>query len=171
MISSLNKILAKVLDWAIAIVHASMVVILFAGVITRYLFNAPLFWGEELTILGLIWITFLGGVVLVRQDKNVVISIFTDMLPRPVMGKLNVVNSFLAILCLVVMIWQSWKLSGRLSLSTTPALRMSESWYAYALLVGFVLMLYYEVQRFFALVRGKTPSFPEGAQYEERSEL
>jgi len=160
MISVLNKFVGKLLFWAIAIVHGVIVVVLFSGVVTRYLFNAPLFWSDEICLLGLLWLTFLGGAILVRQDKNVSITIFTDMLPRGVMRPLGMVNHLLIIICLGVMILQSWKLSEHLSDSTTPALRMSEFWFAASLLIGFVVMLYYQVQRFIADIRNRT-AFPE----------
>jgi TRAP-type C4-dicarboxylate transport system permease small subunit len=170
MLSIINRILGKAVYWSIALVHGAIVVILFTGVVTRYVFNAPLFWGEEVTILCLIWLTFLGGAVLVRQDKNVTITIFTDMLPARVVHKIGYVNHVLVITCLVVMIGQSWKLSEKLSDSTTPALRLSEWWFAVALLAGFIIMLFYQIQHFVALFRNRK-AFPEDTGHEERCEL
>ncbi|MEN6439847.1 MAG: TRAP transporter small permease [Syntrophobacter sp.] len=155
MISTLNKIVGGALFWAIAIIHGVIVVVLFTGVVTRYIFNLPLFWSEEICLLGLLWLTFLGGAILVRQDKNVSITIFSDMLPKSVMRPLHRINHVLILICLVVMIQQSWKLSERLSYSTTPALRMSEFWFAAALLVGFIVMLFYQIQRFIGDLRGR----------------
>jgi TRAP-type C4-dicarboxylate transport system permease small subunit len=160
MISTLNKIIGRLLYWMIAVVHGLIVVVLFSGVVMRYLFNAPLFWSEEICLLGLLWLTFLGGAVLVRQDKNVSITIFTDMLPASVTRPLIQIDHMLILICFGVMIWQGRNLVERLSYSTTPALRMSEFWFAAAPLVGFIIMLYYQVQRFIADLRG-LPAFPE----------
>jgi len=160
MVSTLNKFVGRLLFWAIAVIHAVIVVVLFTGVVTRYVFNLPLFWSEEICLLGLLWITFLGGAVLVRQDKNVSITIFSDMLPKSVMHPLRRINHVLILICLVVMIQQSWTLSQRLSYSTTPALRMSEFWFAAALLVGFIVMIFYQVQRFIGDLRGRVV-FPD----------
>ena len=162
MISTLNKIIGKLLFWAIAIVHGLVVVVLFSGVVMRYVFNAPLFWSEEICLLGLVWLTFLGGAVLVRQDKNVSITVFSDLLPASMMRPLGQINHILILICMGVMIWQGWNLAERLSYSTTPALRISEFWFAAALLVGFIIMLYYQVQRFIADLR-RLPAFPEEA--------
>jgi len=170
MLTIVNRIIGKAVYWGIALVHGAIVVILFTGVVTRYVFNAPLFWGEEVTILCLIWLTFLGGAVLVRQDKHVTITIFTDMLPPRVVHKLGYVNNVLIILCLLVMIGTSWNLCGKLCDSTTPALRLSEWWFAAALEVGFVIMLFYQVQHFVALIRNRK-AFPDETGHEERIEL
>jgi TRAP-type transport system small permease protein len=160
MISTLNKLIGRLLFWTITIVHGVVVVVLFSGVVTRYVFNAPLFWSEEICLLGLIWLTFLGGAVLVRQDKNVSITIFSDLLPPNVMRPLSLINHVLILICMGVMIWQGWILAERLSHSTTPALRISEFWFAAALLVGFIIMLYYQAQRFIADLRRRA-AFPE----------
>ncbi len=160
MISTLNKIIGSLLFWTIAVIHGVVVVVLFSGVVMRYVFNAPLFWSEEICLLGLVWLTFLGGAVLVRQDKNVSITIFTDLLPTRVMRPIGQINHVLILICMVVMIWQGSVLTERLSYSTTPALRISEFWFAAALLVGFIIMLYYQIQRFIGDLRG-LPAFPE----------
>ena len=157
---TLNRVLAKILDWVIGIIMVAIVIILFAGVILRYAFDAPLFWSEEVTVLGLIWMTFLGGAILVRQDKNVCITVICDMCRPHHSRYMRMVADCLVSIMLVVMIWQSWKLTGRLALSTTPALRISEVWFGYALVVGFVLMFFYQIQRFIALLQNK-PAFSE----------
>jgi TRAP-type C4-dicarboxylate transport system permease small subunit len=159
-IRTLNRALAKILDWVIGFIMIAIVIIIFAGVILRYVFDAPLFWSEEVTVLGLIWMTFLGGAILVRDNKNVCITVICDMC-RPYHSRyMRMVADDLVLIILVVMIWQSWKLAGRLAISTTPALRISEAWFGYALVVGFVLMFFYQIQRSIALLRNK-PAFSE----------
>jgi TRAP-type C4-dicarboxylate transport system permease small subunit len=165
MLAKLNRIISTLLDWAIGIIMAATVLILFVGVVLRYGFSAPLFWSEEITVLGLIWMTFLGGAILVRTDKNVCITIFCDMCNVSSARWMKLTADGLVIIMLLVMIYQSWALSGRLAYSTTPALRLQESWFGYALIAGFVCMLYFQIQRFIALIRGKSP-FPGMAEHD-----
>ena len=148
----LNKWLARILDWAIGAIMVAIVIVLFIGVILRYLFNSPLFWSEELTVLGMIWMTFLGGAILVRDDKNVCITIVCDMCPPRGAAWIRIVAEILVLSMVAVMIWLSWQVTGRLAFSTTPALRISEAWFGYALIAGFILMLFYQVQKVYALV-------------------
>ena len=148
----LNKWLARILDWIIGAIMVAIVIVLFIGVVLRYLFNAPLFWSEELTVLGMIWMTFLGGAILVRDDKNVCITILCDMCPPRGAAWIRIVAEILVLGMVAVMIWLSWQVTGRLAFSTTPALRISEAWFGYALIAGFALMLFYQVQKVYALV-------------------
>jgi TRAP-type C4-dicarboxylate transport system permease small subunit len=160
MLGKINRGLAVILDWAIGLIMIAIVIILFLGVILRYVFNAPLFWSEEVAVLGLIWITFIGGAILIRQDKNVCITVFSDMCRAPVARWMKIVSDALVIIILCIMIYQSWQLTGRLAFSTTPAIRLKESWYGWAMIVGFTCMLYYQTQRLVALIRNQ-PAFPE----------
>ncbi len=160
MLKKINQRLAQLLDWTIGLIMSALVAILFIGVILRYVFSAPLFWSEEVAVLGLIWITFLGGAILVRQDKNVCITFFSDICPAPMARWMKILSDILVIMMLCVMIYQSWKLTGRLAFSTTPALRIKESWFGWAMISGFTIMLYYQIQRLISLSRDKE-AFPE----------
>ena len=160
MLSKANKLLSIVIDWIIGLIMGSIVAILFVGVILRYVFNTPLFWSEEVAVLGLIWITFLGGAILTRQDKHVSITILSDMCPRAMGRGMQILSDILVVIILVFMVWQSWALCGRLAFSTTPALRIKESWFGFAMVAGFLVMLYYQVQRLWATLL-KKPAFPE----------
>lgn len=163
MFEKINRTLAIVLDWVIGLIMSAIVVILFVGVVLRYVFNAPLFWSEEVAVLGLIWMTFLGGAILIRQDKNVCITLFCDMSPAPVARGMKIFSSALVTVILCVMIYQSWQLTARLTLSTTPAIRLKESWFGWAMIAGFACMLYYQVQHAIALLLNK-PAFDEQRQ-------
>lgn len=166
MLQALNRKLARFLDWFIGVIMGGIVAILFVGVIMRYLFNAPLFWSEEVAVLGLIWMTFLGGAILVRQDKNVCITLFSDIFPPPVGRGMKILSGTLVTLILCIMIYQSWQLTGRLAHATTPALRIKESWFGWAMICGFIIMLYYQVLHLVALLKNK-PAFPETADQDQ----
>ena len=166
MLQALNRKLARFLDWFIGVIMGGIVAILFVGVIMRYLFNAPLFWSEEVAVLGLIWMTFLGGAILVRQDKNVCITLFSDIFPAPVGRGMKILSGTLVTLILCIMIYQSWQLTGRLAHATTPALRIKESWFGWAMICGFIIMLYYQVLHLVALLKNK-PAFPETADQDQ----
>ena len=157
MISRLNHLIELVLDWTLGFITGAIVIILFVGVILRYVFSAPLFWAEEVTVLGLIWMTFIGGAILVREDKNVVITVVYDQLPSRLARAVRILGDFLVMMVLGVMVYLSWVLTGKLAFSTTPAIRLSESWFGWAMIIGFSVMLYYQVQRIIALLRNKEP--------------
>ena len=152
LLQSINCIIATLLDWGIALSVAAMVIILFVSVVMRYVFSAALFFAEELSILAMIWMTFLAGAILVRQDRNVIITVFADLFSPRMQHRVRVFADFMSLIMISVMAWLSWKLVGKLGLSTTPALRLSEAWFAWPMVVGFVIMLFYQVQRMLAYI-------------------
>lgn len=125
LLKKVNTVIATILDWAIGLTVAIVVVVLFVGVVLRYVFNHALFWSEEISVLAMIWMTFLGGVILVREDKNVIITIFADLFKKGVQKGIKIFADFLVLIILVIMLYLSWNLTNKLAISTTPALRLS----------------------------------------------
>ena len=152
LLQSINRIIATLLDWGIALSVAAMVIILFVSVVMRYVFSAALFFAEEMSILAMIWMTFLAGAILVRQDRNVIITVFADLFSPRVQRGIRIFADFMSLVMIAVMTWLSWKLVDKLGLSTTPALRLSEAWFAWSMVAGFVIMLFYQIQRILAYV-------------------
>lgn len=83
------------------------------------------------------------------------ITVFTDILDPRHSGYIKGLADLLVLPILGVMVWQSWKLTGRLAFSTTPAIRLNEAWFGWAMVVGFILMLYYQIQRVVVFFRNK----------------
>ena len=58
-------------------------IILFAGVVSRYGFNAPLTWSDELASILFLWLAMLGAVIALRRDEPMRLTTFIGMLgPR-----------------------------------------------------------------------------------------
>jgi TRAP-type C4-dicarboxylate transport system permease small subunit len=167
MLQMANRIIARLLDWAVGLTIYVIVFVLFAGVVLRYAFSSPLFWSEEISVLAMIWMTFLAGAILVREDRNVIITVFADLFSKKIQGRIKIFADFLVLIILVVMLYLSWILTDKLAFSTTPALRLSEAWFGWSMIVGFGLMLFYQVQRMVAVFTRKTP--PAGEEIRERS--
>ncbi len=154
LLQAVNCLIAILLDWAIAISVAGMVIILFVSVVMRYVFNAALFFAEEMSILAMIWMTFLAAAVLVRQDKNVVITVFADLFSSRRQHRFHAFADAMSLLMIGVMGCLSWRLVDKLAFSTTPALRLSEAWFAWSMVAGFFVLFFYQIQRLLAyLVR------------------
>lgn len=66
----------KVLEFVIAACLAAMVVLVFGNVVMRYVFNTGITVSEELSRWLFVWLTFLGGVVGLREHAH----LGTDML-------------------------------------------------------------------------------------------
>ena len=141
MLKQIDNMLNAIIKTTVALLLIGIVVILSLNVFLRYVMRSPIFWSEEITVLGMIWFTFLAGALLVRDDKNIAIANIVDLLPRNIAAVVNVISNCLVLLIIVVMLWQSILLTERLGLSMTPALQIKESVYGAAMVAGFGGML------------------------------
>ena len=74
---------------------AAMIIIVTVQVITRKAFNFVFFWSEEITLLLLVWFSFLGIAIGFRDKLHLAMDSFTNLLPRPV----NIVLDKVIALC------------------------------------------------------------------------
>ncbi|HEY7577201.1 MAG TPA: TRAP transporter large permease subunit [Acetobacteraceae bacterium] len=82
-----------------ALLVATEVVILFAGVVSRYVLDSPLFWTDELANFLFLWLSMLGMVVALRRDGHMRLTTVARWVsPR-------VANWFAAVAALVVIVF------------------------------------------------------------------
>lgn len=68
---------------------ASMALLVFVNVVTRYVFNHSIIWVEELTQYEMIWIAYLGAGLALREGRHVSVDTLQDLLPPAVRGALR----------------------------------------------------------------------------------
>jgi len=71
----------EVLKAAIAMCLAAMVVLVFSNVVLRYVFNSGIAISEELSRWLLVWLTFLGAIVALRQHAHLGVDTLVRALP------------------------------------------------------------------------------------------
>ena len=60
---------------------AFLVVLLFAGVVSRYAFSRPWVWVDELAAIAFIWLAMIGAVLAVYRNEHLRLSLVVDRLP------------------------------------------------------------------------------------------
>jgi tripartite ATP-independent transporter DctM subunit len=60
--------------------------VLFAGVVSRYLFNSPIFWTDELGAFLFLWLAMLGTIVALRADGHMRLTTLVNWV-RPELGR------------------------------------------------------------------------------------
>jgi TRAP-type C4-dicarboxylate transport system permease small subunit len=92
----------------ITLLAALLAVLILLNVVTRAV-GAALFWGDELAIYTMIWMTLIGASAMVRMRAGVAVTLVTDLLPphvRRVFGRIaDTVLLFLAV-TLLILCWQ-----------------------------------------------------------------
>lgn len=84
---------------------ASMAVLVFLNVVTRYVFNHSIIWVEELTQIQMIWVAYLGAGLALREGRHVSVDSLQDLLPAALQRLLRTLIALaLALFMLVLLV-------------------------------------------------------------------
>jgi TRAP-type C4-dicarboxylate transport system permease small subunit len=117
---------------------AAMCILAFLQVVMRYVFNHPLFWVEEVTIMLSIWLVFLGAGVAARRGLHIAI----EVIPLSSRGRswVAVVIGLMVIFFFILLFIGAVPLMIELRGVRTPALRIPTSWIMLSFPVGAVVI-------------------------------
>jgi TRAP-type C4-dicarboxylate transport system permease small subunit len=69
-------------QWLVIALMATMATLVFVNVVSRYVFNDSIIWVEEFTQYQMIWITYLGAGLALREGRHVAVDLVETVLPR-----------------------------------------------------------------------------------------
>ena len=144
---ALDSALGHLVEIPAALLVLAEIVVLLAGVTSRYLLHAPLVWSDELASMLFLWLAMLGAVIALRRGEHMRMTALVGMAPPGVRAFLDVVAIAAPIAFLAMVIGPAISFAQDESFITTPALELSNSWRAAALPVGSALMLLVAVVR------------------------
>ena len=142
-----------VLDVLLAIALLSQLAIMFTNVVTRYLFDYQTIWGQEISMITLTMIAFLGGAVAYSRNKHMAVEVLTKTFPESWRRFLEASVDWLILFLAAMVGWLSLPLvKSRLEM-LSPIIGMPEAWFMMPLPVGMALMVVIAVQRLWARPR------------------
>jgi tripartite ATP-independent transporter DctM subunit len=124
-----------------ALLVVAEIVILFAGVVSRYVFNKPLTWSDELASLLFLWLAMLGAVIALRRGEHMRLTTFVNLLRPQWRTWVDTVSALIVIVFVLLILSPSWEYIKDQWLITTPALELHDSVRVAAIGVGAVLMM------------------------------
>ena len=106
----LGSIATRGVEVAAILIMAAEVVIVLAGVISRYVLNNPLAGSDEIADLSLVWLTFIGGAVAQRRRSHPSVSIVVQRLPASVVPYLDGITRLVEVVFFAFVCWYSVQL-------------------------------------------------------------
>lgn len=89
----------KVLDAIIVVLMLSMVGVVFYQVVMRQVFENPPMWGEQISVLLMVWFVYFGIVLGLEENLHIGITMFVAKLPKKAIFVVEVfVNILIAVL-------------------------------------------------------------------------
>ena len=100
----------KNLDLVVAsLALVALIALTFVGVIMRYIFNAPFAWQEEVQLMLIVWVTFLGGRYAFVTGSHCAIDVVVEMFPKKVQRYFDLVIMAIVVIVLSYTGWQAFK--------------------------------------------------------------
>jgi tripartite ATP-independent transporter DctM subunit len=159
-LGGLERALGGLVEIVAAALVTAEVVILFAGVVSRYLLHRPLTWSDELASTLFLWLAMLGAVIAVRRNSHMRMTALVSKLAdsRKLFFEALAVAAGLAFFLLIAHAAFEWAYEE--SFITTPALEIAGAWRAAAFPTGVTLMIFFSLLR---LLRETPPGAALGA--------
>jgi C4-dicarboxylate transporter, DctQ subunit len=116
-ITRIEKFLAAILMFALAIIVA-------LSVAFRYFLNAPLSWSGEVAVFLLIWISFIGGSLGLKNKSQAAVTLLLDYCPQRVKMWIAVFSHVFIIVFLVLILsyTYTWILSDGVAFQKSTAM-------------------------------------------------
>ena len=155
--------LGTFVELAAAALVVAEILILFGGVIARYVFNHPLVWSDELASIVFLWQAMLGAVIALRRDEHMRMTALVGALPPRAQAGLDAFATCAALTFLALIAWPAFDYAIEELDITTPALEITNAWRAAALPCGTVLMALFALFRLFTAERLASVLLPAAA--------
>jgi tripartite ATP-independent transporter DctM subunit len=145
--TALDSVLGVAVEILAATLVAAEIIILFSGVVARYLLNHPLVWSDELASILFLWLAMLGAVIAFRRDEHMRMTAAVGSLPKPTRATFDLLATCAALAFLLLIVWPAYEYAQEETFITTPALGLNNAWRAAALPSGIALMAVFAVLR------------------------
>ncbi len=142
---NLSTLIAKLIDYFIFAVFTAMVVVTFLQVVLRSGFSSSIPWAEEVARYSMIWLTFLGAALCIKERSHPRVDYFIRKFPDNLHRLVNVLVNVIVGLFVTVISYYSLTLVETSMANRTPALGLPMGYINLALPVAGLLMILYLV--------------------------
>lgn len=116
----------KIEKVAAILLTSTMLVSLSAGVFYRYVLSSPLTWSDEVAIFSLVWLTFIGGSMGIKQQSSAAVTIFMDRFKGTLRTILMGISLLAVLIFVIYILYLSfvWLSSPNILLQRSSSMRL-----------------------------------------------
>ena len=137
---ALDAALGGLVELAAAAIVLVEILVLFAGVVARYVFHSPLVWSDELASILFLWLSMLGAVVALRRGEHMRMTALVNHISPARRAQLEAGALAASLAFLFLILEPAIEYAHEEHFIITPALELSNAWRAAAIPVGMGLM-------------------------------
>lgn len=136
--------------WLLLVFYVMLVGTMFIEVVRREVFSYSSIWGEEIVRYSFIYLAWIGAAAAVKERGHIRIDVLMHYVPQTVKSLLYILGDIVMFIVAVVAIYWSWEtvhVSWKFG-SVTHGLRISQTFFLFAVPFGFSLVVMRLVQSF-----------------------
>jgi len=133
----------KILNFIVVAMFSCMSIAVFIQIIFRYLLHQPIYWSEEFPRFILIWLTFLGSAIAMKNRSHLSISLLTNRLAVQKRMWVQFFANLLSLLFISIVVWGGIIITILTMPNRTAALQMPTGLVYLAVPVGGILIIIY----------------------------
>jgi TRAP-type transport system small permease protein len=134
-------------DWLAFAIFWALGAIVFLQFFTRYVLNDSLAWTEEIARYGLIWVTYIGAVMVTRRNSHIAVMLLPNLLPAWGGRLLLAVIDLVMLAFLGLLTYFSVLIVQRMHVQVMSVVDLPMSYVYAAVVLGCALMLVRQLQR------------------------
>jgi tripartite ATP-independent transporter DctM subunit len=143
----LDAALALITEVPAAVLVGVEILVLLVGVVSRYVFNRPLTWTDELASALFLWLAMLGAVIALRRAEHMRLTFLVGIAPPHWRRFIETFALMVVAVFLVAMIAPARAYIALQWFIITPALEIHDGFRVAAIMVGMMLMLVIVIAR------------------------
>src|ERR1035441_9805031 len=146
-LAPVERLVGRLVEFVVGLLVLAEVLILSAGIYSRYVAHRPLTWSDEVASILFLWLAMLGAAVAFRRSEHMRMTAIVASAGPAMRAYLDAVATCAALAFLLMIAWPAYEYAYEESFITTPALQIANIWRAAALPVGIGLMALFAVLR------------------------
>ncbi|WP_207654725.1 TRAP transporter small permease [Marasmitruncus massiliensis] len=144
-----------------------LVLITFAQVCMRFLFNSPFSWAEEVTLMFLVWFGYLCMALDIHTDSHAALYFLYNKMPAPIRKAADLIRHGLLTWLFVEMVKYGGQITKLNMAKRQPATQFSQGWLFAPLVVGGILMVVYSILNFIIVLEKPLSEYQKESQKEK----
>ncbi len=134
-------------DWLAFVLFWSLAFIVFLQFFTRYVLNDSLAWTEEIARYGLMWVVFIGGIMVTRRNTHIAVELLSNVMkPGPLRATLLAFVDFVKLAFIGLLAFLSWTIIERMGVQRMTVFDLPMSYVYAGVALGCFGMLFRQIQ-------------------------
>lgn len=119
----------------------AIVLLLLGGVVSRYVFNLPIVWVDEVTSMAFVWVAMIGAIIAMHRNEHLQLNVFVNLVPERFRFYVRAFALVAVMLLLLSLLKPAYTYVVDEWAIITPALEIPNTFRVAAMLFGIVMML------------------------------